>query len=70
MRPGRAVVMAIVSSSVFAFLGWNAPHEVESQERVVGVPAVYAANVAKYNAADMRGGGVAMRRAVQRMIIR
>jgi hypothetical protein len=70
MRPGRAVVAAIVSVSIVSYLGWNASHEVASQEGSAGFSTVYAANIVKYNAADMRGGDVAMRRAVQRMIIR
>ena len=67
MRPGRAVLAAIVSSAAVVFLGWNASHQVESQERTVGFSTAYAE---KYNAAEMRGGDAAMRRTMQRMIIR
>jgi hypothetical protein len=65
MRPGRAAVAAIVSGTVVAFLGWNASHEVESQERAGSISTAYAG---KYNAVAMRGGDAAMRRTVQHMI--
>jgi hypothetical protein len=70
MRPGRAVIAVIVSSAALGVFGWNASREVES-----GVSSGFRATEApvysdKYNPVEWRGGGVEVRRTMQRMIIR
>jgi hypothetical protein len=71
MRPGRAVIAVVVSAAALGAFGWNASHEVVSEEtgavQLAGAAPAYAG---KYNPVELRGGSAEMRRTVQRMIIR